>query len=357
MTETAARESAAAINLARHPDSLGRMAWRRLRRDRIAQAGMTIVAVAIVWIVAVTVARAVVEPANDEDERTALWRLALSIEPARQYVGDEKRPPVFFYEPPPKADDGEAGAGVSFAERFKAGMEHPLGTDKLGRDVLAVVVEGGRSAILYGSLIAAIGTGLGFLLGAVAGYFGRLADELITWLLQVVASIPGLLMVIAVAYAIKTLESKTGGDYSLLIFAIIGLITWVGTCRVVRGEFLRLRENDYVTAARALGASWPRIVLAHLGRNASHLAIIFFSLGLVRAINYIVILNFLNIGEAGMPTWGGVIGMARQSLFGADRIWWPIVSVTLAMFLVVWAVNVMGDRLRDALDPGLRSES
>ncbi len=145
---------------------------------------------------------------------------------------------------------------------------------------------------------------------------------------------------------------------SLGLFTIVvavGLTFWVGVCRVVRAEFMKLRDLDYVTAAQSLGIPTPRIIFRHIAPNVFHLVLIQFSLLFMSAIKFEVILSFLGVGmEEGKASWGQMITQAKLELMRADPVWWQIAAATTAMFGLLLCVNLFTDALRDALDPRLR---
>jgi ABC-type dipeptide/oligopeptide/nickel transport system permease subunit len=241
---------------------------------------------------------------------------------------------------------------------------HWLGTDVFGRDVLLKTLLGARVSMTVGLMSNLIAIPLGMVLGAAAGYFGRRVDDAVVWFYTTLASIPGIMLLIALKYAFLNKILFRGwhvGDSSLEInlsgvaglYIALGIVSWIHTCRVVRAETLKLKELDYVTAARALGEGNARILFVHIMPNLLHLAIILFSLGFVGAITAEVILSFLGLGVAvGTPSWGTMINAARMDLVVGR--WWEVTAACTAMFFIVLALNVFGDRLRDALDPKLR---
>jgi peptide/nickel transport system permease protein len=238
--------------------------------------------------------------------------------------------------------------------------QHLLGTDLFGRDVLMKTLLGAQVSMTVGLMANLIAIPLGLVLGAVAGYFGRRVDDLVVWLYTTLASIPGIMLLIALKYAFQGqvlfrdswFEIDLSGIHGLYI--ALGVVSWIHTCRIVRAETLKLKELDYVTAARALGEGHARILFFHIVPNLFHLAIILFSLGFVGAITAEVILSFLGLGvEVGTPSWGTMINAARMDLVVGR--WWEVTAACGAMFFIVLALNVFGDRLRDALDPKLRT--
>ncbi|NLB66120.1 MAG: ABC transporter permease [Lentisphaerae bacterium] len=221
--------------------------------------------------------------------------------------------------------------------------QHWLGTDGLGRDVLLRLVQGARIAFQVGVVSSLIALPIGILLGCLGGYFGGRVDDLVVWLSTTFAAIPGLLFVLAIAMVV--------GKGLLGVFLAIGLTTWVGVCRLIRAEVIQQKERGYVQAARALGFSHVRILFRHILPNVIHVALVSFTLRFPAAIGTEVFLSFLGIGAQGQPSWGAMISSARLRLW--QGMWWELTAVTVAIFAVVLAFNLLGDALRDALDPRL----
>ncbi len=224
------------------------------------------------------------------------------------------------------------------------GLGFYLGTDLLGRDVLAKVVYGGRIAFSVGLVASLIAIPIGAILGALAGYYGGRVDEAVVWLYTTVASIPQIFLLMSISFAL--------GRGLIAIYIAIGLTSWVGICRLIRGEVLKHKGQDYVVAARALGAKDTRLIFRHILPNVFHLLIIDFSLRFIYAIKSEVILSYLGLGVQGKPSWGIMIADAKEELL--QGYWWQLTAATFAMFFLVLAFNVVGDALRDALDPRLK---
>lgn len=223
---------------------------------------------------------------------------------------------------------------------------HWMGTDNLGRDVMQRLIQGARVAFHVGIVTSMIAIPIGLFLGCLAGYFGGRLDDFIVWLYSTFASIPGLLFILAIAMVVG--KGLTG------IFLGIGLTTWVGLCRLIRAEVMKHKERAYVQAARALGYSHARILFRHIVPNILHIVIVSFTLRFPAAIGTEVFMSFLGIGVQGEPSWGIMINNARTRLW--QGVWWEMTFVTLAVFLLVLSFNLLGDALRDALDPRLRTE-
>jgi peptide/nickel transport system permease protein len=223
--------------------------------------------------------------------------------------------------------------------------DHWLGTDGLGRDVGLRLAQGARIAFQVGVVSSLIAIPIGVLLGCLGGYFGGKMDDFVVWLSTTFASIPGLLFVLAIAMVV--------GKGLLGVFLAIGLTTWVGVCRLIRAEVLKQKSRGYVRAARALGFSHGRILFRHILPNVIHVAVVSFTLRFPAAIGTEVFLSFLGIGAQGQPSWGTMISSARLRLW--QGVWWELAAVTVAIFAVVLAFNLLGDALRDALDPRLRT--
>lgn len=229
--------------------------------------------------------------------------------------------------------------------RYEApSREHIMGTDSLGRDVFQRILQGARIAFQVGIITSLIAIPIAVILGCVAGYFGGWVDDVIVWLYSTFASMPTLLFIISISMLV--------GRGLLGVYVGIGFTTWVHLCRLIRGEVMKRREEAYVHAARVLGFSHARIIFRHILPNILHIIIINFSLRFPSAIQTEVILSYLGIGAQGEPSWGLMINSGRFRLWYG--VWWEITFTSLAIFLVVLALNLFGDALRDALDPRLR---
>ena len=224
--------------------------------------------------------------------------------------------------------------------------EHWLGTDNLGRSVALRLVQGARIAFHVGILTSLIAIPLGVVLGLFGGYFGGRVDSIVVWLCATVASMPGLLFILAISLIVgKGLPGVIAG---------IGLTTWVGTCRTVRADVIKHSGRAYVQAARTLGYSPWRIMFVHILPNVAHIVLIQFSMRFPSAVATEVFISFLGIGVQGEPSWGVMINNARIRLW--QGVWWEMAFTTAAIFVLVLAFNHLADALRDRFDPALRSE-
>jgi ABC-type dipeptide/oligopeptide/nickel transport system permease subunit len=236
--------------------------------------------------------------------------------------------------------------------------QHIFGTDGLGRSVLQKTLLGAHVSMTVGFMANIIAIPFGLFLGALAGFFGRRIDDLIVWFYTTLASIPGIILLIALkfAFAERVLLANTPFALDLSgmagVYLALGMISWISTCRLVRAETMKIKELDFVVAARASGRGDMAILVRHIVPNVFHIAIINFSLGFVSAISAEVMLSFLNLGVQDLPSWGKMINDARMDLVVGR--WWELTAAVGATFIIVLSWNIFGDRLRDALDPKLR---
>jgi peptide/nickel transport system permease protein len=235
-----------------------------------------------------------------------------------------------------------------------------FGTDFLGRSVLRKTLYGAKVSITVAFWASVISLAIGIPLGAVAGYFRGFIDEIIVWVYTTLSSIPYILLILAFALVLKdktvSLKWIGLGTFGLsgivAVYLAMGLTSWVGICRLIRGEIIKHKQREYVLAAKSYGCSDARIIFRHLIPNVFHLVIINFSLRFVSFIQAEVILSFLGLGEKSRPSWGAMIDTARLDL--PKGYWWEMTAATIAIFFISLALNVFGDALRDCLDPKLR---
>jgi ABC-type dipeptide/oligopeptide/nickel transport system permease subunit len=221
------------------------------------------------------------------------------------------------------------------------GFAKILGTDIFGRSVLYKILIGTKTAMTIGFVVTLVSVPIGILLGALAGYFGGKVDVVIVWLYSVVTSVPYLLLLIGIAFVL--------GKGLLAMCIALGLVNWVGLCRLIRGEVMKHKNREYVLAVKLMGASSARAIFKHILPNVFHLAIVTASLTILAAIRAEVVLTFLGMGIQDGSSWGTMVADASGEL--SNGIWWPLTGVTVAMFVIVFALTIVGDALRDALDP------
>ena len=235
--------------------------------------------------------------------------------------------------------------GVDTAARFQQpSWAHPFGTNELGQDVLSLVMAGTTVSVLAGLSVVLIGTIIGTIVGAIAGFAGGWVDEVLMRLTDLTLTVPGLILAMAVAAAL-------GPGFTNMIIAI-SLSWWPGYARLVRGEVLAVREESYVNAARAIGAKPSRVLFRHILPNTVSPIIVKMSLDMGFAILTVAGLGFIGIGvRPPTPEWGTLLSVSRSYM---PDYWWTAMAPGMAMFFAVFGFNLLGDGLRDILDPKAR---
>jgi peptide/nickel transport system permease protein len=252
------------------------------------------------------------------------------------------------------ADRNEKSYSAPLAESEfydRSPLRHPgghlLGTDILGRDVLHVGLKGARVALLIGGLTSLIAIPLALLFGVAAGYYGRRIDDVVFFAMSTLYSMPSILLLIALIMAL--------GRSTLSVCIALGVTSWVGFCRLARGETMKLRELEYVQAARVLGVPEIQIIFRHVLPNLAHLVVITFVLMFSGLVLSEAVLSWLGIGVDG--SWGQMIAQAKDELSRDPIIWWNIATAGGAMFGLLLALNFIGDAVRDILDPRTLKEN
>jgi ABC-type dipeptide/oligopeptide/nickel transport system permease subunit len=265
-------------------------------------------------------------------------------------------------QPTPEADR-DWGLFSAKAWRF------PMGCDVEGVSIMGKLIRGLQLAFIIGIVPTLISSIIAVFMGLIAGYFGKLLDDAIVFIISTIASIPLLLLLIAFIQAVRNSEQVTqwfewfglGEDLShwrnlILVLIVIGLTTWIGLSRLVRAEVMKHKNREYIDAAKALGYGHGRILFKHVLPNVFHIVIIFFTLGFVGAVALEVFLSYVNVGvDAKLPTWGQMISGGRTELQRDPSVWWPLTFATMFLFILSLAFSLFGDALRDALDPKLRT--
>ena len=266
------------------------------------------------------------------------------------------------------------GGSLFFTEKFAnrndtkmklqaPSAEHPFGTDEIGRDVLARTVYGGQISLIIGIAAVVLEIFVGVMLGALAGYFGGLLDSLLMRFTEAVLCIPSIFLLIVMAKFFAgsisnvTLFGRTFSGSVVVIVIIIGLTSWPYLARIVRAEFLSIKENEFILAARATGTPTREIIFRHILPNTVAPIIVSATLGVASAILSEAYVSFLGLGvQAPTATWGNMVESARHYIGTAneDKYWvWLFPSVLI--LLTVLSINFVGDGLRDALDPRSRA--
>jgi peptide/nickel transport system permease protein len=275
------------------------------------------------------------------ERELAAWRVKLkeleerAADPAFAYTA--VMPPIGYHH-----DDNDEERIVERPTWSGWGAGHFLGTDRNGRDVLARIIYGTRVSLTIGVIAVAIYCTIGTILGALAGYFGGWVDILIMRLVEIMICFPVFAFILIVV-------AVTGSKNIFLIMVVIGIVRWTGVTRLIRGQFLTERSLDYVVAAQALGIPARRIVFKHVLPNAIHPMFVAATFGVAAAILLESGLAFLGLGDPTVPSWGQLLLEGRQT----GKLW-LILSPGVAIFITVTLLNLVGEGLRDALDPKLR---
>lgn len=237
-------------------------------------------------------------------------------------------------------------ASSEFYEKSQLVGRHVFGTNVLGEDVFYLTLKGARVALLIGVLTSLITIPLALFFGISAGYFGGRIDDVVFFVMSTLASMPSILLLVALVIAL--------GQGTLSVCIALGVTSWVGFARLSRGETLKLKELDYVAAARALGVRPGRIIVRHIVPNLLHLVVVTFVLLFSGLVLSEATLSWLGIGVSG--SWGQMIAQAKDELSRDPIIWWNVAPAGAALFVLLLAINRVGDALRDVLDPRTRGE-
>ena len=336
------------------PESAGLwlLAWRRLRQDKVAIASLCVVGVfALLMLASITgllaknwnaeVAPSYASPA---------WHVVAAQQLANSNNGianPQAGPPVDISDIDPLApryqEWRERAAKIASVTTEQA--THLLfGADKWGHDVLAKTIKGSEVSISVGVLAALLAVFVGTLLGALAGYFGGALDDMLEWFYNIFTSIPYVLLILAVAAVFSR------GFVTIVL--ILGLTCWTGVYRLVRAEYFKHSERAYVRAAQALGASHASRMFKHILPNISHVILVQYSRYVVDAIKAEVILSFLGLGvPVDMVSWGTILAETQEEVVIGK--WSQLLAAGGSMAILVTAISMLTDALRDALDPKL----
>ncbi len=224
---------------------------------------------------------------------------------------------------------------------FPPGMKHFMGTDEQGRDLAARMIHGTRVSLLVGFIAVAIYVTIGIFVGAIAGYYGGWLDMFISRVIEMVMCFPTFFLILTIL--------ALWGPSMVSVMVVIGITSWPGIARIVRGEFLKLREMDFVTATRALGARDWRIIFRHMLPNSLAPVLVSATFGIASTILVESSLSFLGLGvQPPTPSWGQILSSSSRYI---DIAWWMTLIPGFAIFLTITAYNLIGEGLQDAVDP------
>ncbi len=259
--------------------------------------------------------------------------------------------------------------GVLLVVRFVAGelalRYHILGTDKVGQDVFFQALKSIRTGLVIGTLTTLVMLPAAILLGIMAGYFRGWVDDIIQYLYTTLNAVPGVLLIAAAILLLQVYMANNADQFEslveradlrlLFLCLILGVTSWTGLCRLLRGEALKLREADYVQAGAALGVGHFAILGRHILPNVLHIVMITLVLDFSGLVLAEAVLSYVNIGvDPTMNSWGNMINSARLELARDPVVWWSLAAAFLFMFTLVLAANLFADVVRDAFDPRLR---
>ena len=318
----------------RKPRTLWTDAWRQYRKHKLALVGSGLLACIILMCV--------LGPAIYRASPTQIDVAGKGLVP----------PPIQIVLPIRPNPLGLQMPSITF---LRSPLEGPMGYTDLGLDIFAQAMSGGRLSLLVGLMAVVVSITVGTLVGALAGFFGKMVDASLMRLTDLFLALPQLPLLLLITYLyatpVKKLFGKDNGTL-IMVVCVIGFLNWMSTARLVRASFLSLKEKEFVEAARCIGASTTSIIFRHIMPNVLSPVIVAATLGIGAAIIAESTLSFLGLGfSSDVPTWGSMLSIGREQLGINSYI--PLFP-GLMIFLVVLSINYMGDGLRDALDPRSR---
>ena len=355
-------------------------AWRHIRRNRLAMASMVVLA--LYGIVALLDSIHWRDPVVDKDGNIVraedgsiiyspqvLSLLDRLLADMRTRTEKTFSAPFATHQYVKETIELPDGTRIRDYPPLKYPRSHWLGTDKVGQDVLFSAIKGIRTGIVIGGGATIIIIPFALFFGVLAGYYGGIIDDIIQYIYTTLASIPGVLLIAAFMLIFGT-EGYQGGlitdedlvwgvfvpnDRLFWLCLIMGITSWTDLCRLIRGETLKLRELEYVQAARAFGVSKLKIIYRHIVPNVMHLVLIVFVLQFSGLVLAEAVISYIGIGVGPeMGSWGNMINTARLELSREPVVWWNLFGAFIFMFGLVLPANIFGDAVRDALDPRLR---
>jgi len=322
--EMKGQSAAVGFDLSRPPESLWRDAWRRLLRNKAAVAGG-------IFIIIIVLA------AIFADDGIVAWALGREAEPLLA---------PYDYE---DVDFEHTRSSPTFQRPGPGEFPHLMGTDKYGRDVFSRIIYGGRVSIAIGIVCSLVILIFGLTYGSISGYLGGFVDTIMMRFVDLMYAFPTLLFIILLMFI---LGSTAGFAAVRNLVLAIGLVSWMGTARLVRGQFLSVKEKEYVLAARMIGAGDRRIIGRHLLPNSLGPIVVSVTLGIPGLIMFEAVLSFIGLGvPPPFPSWGQMLNEGWRAMRADPHL---LVFPALMLSLVMLAFNFLGDGLRDALDPQMR---
>lgn len=242
---------------------------------------------------------------------------------------------------------------------------HVFGTNQVGRDVLVIALKSIRTGLIIGTLTTLVMLPIAIALGIAAGYFRGRVDDVIQYLYTTLSSIPGVLLIAAAVLSLDVYISTHADQFNrvsdrsdlrlLFLCIILGVTSWTGLCRLLRGETLKLREIEYVQAAHAMGVAPLRVMVAHILPNVAHIILITVVLDFSALVLAEAVLSYVGVGvDPSTESFGNMINGARLELGRDPAVWWPLAAAFVFMFALVLAANLFADAVRDAFDPRMR---